>query len=231
MYGRARRVPPNTRSEAAERWSRHVRALRRVEDLKAEERHERLVVVDDVDRSRSSIREMRYSSRTESVTRPMLPLNGIAIARPIWMTSFAGGSSPHGAVMMRTSCPWSVSRLYVSRMWAFAPPGRGYAYGETIPIFMRLAPAGSRRRSLVAGNPLLAHPHFFAPPFFAMPRLARFTGSRTIDRHCCLAAPSRCSPSVQCRPSGRVVRSAIARRRSAAVVPGNTVHAVPTSCA
>ncbi len=46
---------------------------------------------------------MSHSRRTESVMRPMLPLNGMAMACPIWMTSFAGGSSPQGAVMMRTS--------------------------------------------------------------------------------------------------------------------------------
>jgi hypothetical protein len=40
----------------------------------------------------------------------MLPLNGIAIALPIWITSRAGGSSPHGAVMIRTSWPMSRSR-------------------------------------------------------------------------------------------------------------------------
>src|SRR5437899_10856441 len=51
------------------------------------------------------------------------------------MTSRAGGSSPHGAVMIRTSWPRSRRRSYVSRMCAFAPPGRGYAYGETMPIF------------------------------------------------------------------------------------------------
>src|SRR2546426_6509030 len=59
------------------------------------------------------------------------------------MTSRAGGSSPHGAVMIRTSCPRSRRRSYVSRMCAFAPPGRGYAYGETIPIFK----GGAARRS------------------------------------------------------------------------------------
>src|SRR5438132_1507944 len=57
--------------------------------------------------SRSSMRDTSHSSRSESVTRPMLPLNGTAIAWPTWMTSWAGGSSPHGAVMMRTSWPIS----------------------------------------------------------------------------------------------------------------------------
>src|SRR2546425_4975578 len=65
------------------------------------------------------------------------------MACPIWMTSRAGGSSPHGAVMIRTSWPRSRRRSYVSRMCAFAPPGRGYAYGETMPIFN----GGAARRS------------------------------------------------------------------------------------
>src|SRR2546430_6729481 len=80
------------------------------------------------------------------------------------MTSRAGGSSPHGAVMMRTLWPSSERRSYVSRMCAFAPPGRGYAYGETMPIFIKPAqsPACGRETrsglvvSLVAGEPLLA---------------------------------------------------------------------------
>ena len=60
--------------------------------------------------SRSSMRDTSHSRRSDSVTRPMLPLKGIAIAWPIWITSRAGGSSPHGAVMIRTSCPMSRSR-------------------------------------------------------------------------------------------------------------------------
>ncbi len=69
--------------------------------------------------SNFSWRSMRFTSqsrRSESVIRPMLPLKGIAIARPTGITSRACGSSPHGAVMMRTSCPSSRSRSYVSRM-------------------------------------------------------------------------------------------------------------------
>ena len=138
--------------------------------------------------SRSSMRDTSHSRRSDSVTRPMLPLKGTAIAWPTWITSRAGGSSPHGAVMIRTSCPMSRRRSYVSRMCAFAPPGRGYAYGRHDPDL---------HSSLL------------------ICLLARFTGSRTIERHCCCATPSRCSPSVQCRPSGRVVRPSIARRSAA----------------
>src|SRR5512142_2883777 len=94
-------------------------------------------------RSRSSIRETSHSRRSESVIRPTLPLNGTAIACPIWMTSCAGGSSPHGAVMMRTSWPRRRSSSYDSRMYEFAPPGRGYAYGLTIPTFMRASSRSS----------------------------------------------------------------------------------------
>jgi len=44
------------------------------------------------------------------VIRPIAPLYGTAMAWPIWMTSRAGGSSPQGAVMIRTLWPSSDSR-------------------------------------------------------------------------------------------------------------------------
>src|SRR6266540_1132370 len=142
-------------------------------------------------------------------------------------------------------------------MYELAPPGRGYAYGETIPIFIfssSSAPQSGLRRLAVgsrligslladagAGAPdrvprlvarsLLIHDFFLPPPERVILRRARFTGSRTIDRHCCLAAPSRCSRRVQPRPSAVVARSRSALRRSFEVVPGKSVQHVPTRAA
>src|SRR5438552_5992084 len=62
-------------------------------------------------------------------------------------------------------------------------------------------------------------------------RLARLYGSRIIERHCCVATPSRCSRSVQARPFATVVRAWIAARSASASAPGNSVQAVPTSFA
>src|SRR5258706_3121084 len=169
-------------------------------------------------RPRSSMREMSHSRRTESVMRPTLPLTGSAIAWPIWMTSLAGGSSPQGAVMIRTSCPSSVRWLYDSRMYEFAPPGRGYAYGLTMPIFIGLvprvsSPPASRRRLDASPAGSLVDSLVGAKPLLVRSLLLRSHSSpRPLERISHHRAPLLARDAIEMLPEGPV--SPVRRRRA-----------------